>query len=80
MTAMAKISVSLEDALYERVRENAGSQGVSRWLADAAMARLRKEALLEVAREIALQTGGPFTDQELAEARRWLPSSSTQAR
>lgn len=80
MTAMAKISVSLEDDLYERVRENAGSQGVSRWLADAAMARLRKEALLEVAREIALQTGGPFTDQELAEARRWLPSSSTQAR
>lgn len=79
MSTMAKISVSLEDDLYNRIRENAGSQGVSRWLADAAAARLRKEALLEVAQEIALQTGGPFTDQELAEARKWLRSSSTQA-
>ena len=77
---MAKISVSLEDELYERVREKAGAQGVSGWLADAASAQLRKEALLAVAEEIAGETGGPFTDQELAEARKWLPSSSTRAR
>lgn len=80
MPRMAKISVSLEDDLYERVREHAGSQGVSRWLADAAAARLRKEALLAVTQEIAHETGGPFTDQERAEAREWLPSSSTPAR
>lgn len=80
MRRMAKISVSLEDELYERIREQAGSQGVSGWLANAAAARLRSEALLAVADEIALQTGGPFTDQELAETRKWLPSSSTPAR
>jgi hypothetical protein len=33
-----------------------------------------------VAEEIAHETGGPFTEQELSEARRWLPSSSTAAR
>lgn len=77
---MVKISVSLEDELYERVRDKAGSQGVSGWLANAAAARLRSEALLAVAEEIALETGGPFTDRELAEAHEWLPSSSTPAR
>jgi hypothetical protein len=76
---MAKISVSLEDDLYQRVRDAAGSDGVSGWLADAAAARLRANALRAVANEIALETGGPLTDDELNEARRWLPSSSTPA-
>lgn len=76
---MAKISVSLEDALFERVRHAAGSEGVSGWLAAAASARLRADALLAVAEEIAEQTGGPFSEQELNEARQWLPSSSTPA-
>lgn len=76
---MAKISVSLDDELYERVREAAGPVGVSGWLADAASARLRAEALLAVAHEIAALTGGPYTDDELAEAHGWLPSSSTAA-
>ncbi|MGA9876744.1 MAG: hypothetical protein WBQ21_13145 [Solirubrobacteraceae bacterium] len=76
---MAKFSVSLEDDLYQRVREAAGQEGVSGWLALAASARLRADALLAVANEIAHETGGPFTEQELEEARRWLPSSSTPA-
>jgi hypothetical protein len=76
---VAKISVSLEDELYARVREASGSEGVSGWLAAAASARLRADALRAVAEEIAQGTGGPFTDQELAQARRWLPSSSTAA-
>jgi hypothetical protein len=80
MCYMAKISVSLEDDLYGRVRNAAGSEGVSGWLAAAATARLRADALLAVAEEIAHETGGPFTEQELSEARRWLPSSSTAAR
>ena len=80
MYDMAKISVSLEDDLYGRVRDAAGSEGVSGWLAAAAAARLRADALLAVAEEIAHETGGPFTEQELSEARRWLPSSSTAAR
>jgi hypothetical protein len=77
---MAKISVSLEDDLYQRVRDAAGPAGVSRWLADAAAKTLRSNTLYAVANEIAAETGGPFTEDELSEARRWLPSSSTPAR
>lgn len=80
MADMAKISVSLDDELYRDVRDAAGAQGVSAWLAAAASARLRADALLAVAEEIAQETGGPFTEQELSEAREWLPSSSTAAR
>jgi hypothetical protein len=77
---MTKFSVSLEDGLYERVRDAAGPSGVSGWLADAAAARLRAEALSAVAEEIASATGGPYTEDELSEAARWLPSSSMPAR
>jgi hypothetical protein len=77
---MAKISVSLEDDLYQRVRDAAGADGVSGWLADAASTRLRADALRAAAEEIAASTGGPYTQQELSEARTWLPSSSTPAR
>jgi hypothetical protein len=76
---MAKISVSLEDHLYHQVRAAAGSDGVSGWLADAASARLRTDAMRAVAQEIADATGGPYTERELSEARKWLPSSSTPA-
>lgn len=76
---MAKISVSLEDGLYKRVRDAAGPGGVSGWLADAASARLRSDTLYAVANEIAAETGGPLTDDELSEARRYLPSPSTPA-
>ncbi len=76
---MAKISVSLEDDLYQRVRDAAGSDGVSGWLADAAATRLRADSLRAVADEIAEETGGPYTERELSEARKWLPSSSTPA-
>lgn len=76
---MAKISVSLEDDLYVRVREAAGPDGVSGWLAAAAAARLRSDALRAVGAEIAEATGGRYTERELSEARKWLPSSSTPA-
>lgn len=69
---MAKISISIDDDLYERLRVAAGTAGVSAWLAEAADARLRAEALHDVAAEIARATGGPFTDQELDEAGAWL--------
>jgi hypothetical protein len=74
-----KISISLEDELYRQVRDAAGSEGVSGWLATAAAARLRREALSLVAAEIADSTGGPYSEHELDEARTWLPSSSTPA-
>ena len=73
---MTKISISLEDDLYQQVRNAAGSDGVSGWLAAAAAARLRVDALRAVANEIAETTGGPYTEREISEAREWLPSSS----
>jgi hypothetical protein len=76
---MTKISISLEDDLYRQVRTAAGSDGVSGWLAGAAAARLRLDALRAVAEEIAEATGGPYTEHEIGEARGWLPSSSTPA-
>ncbi len=76
---MAKISVSLEEGLYRRVRQAAGPAGVSGWLAEAAATRLRADALRAAAQEIAETTGGPYTERELNEAREWLPSSSTPA-
>jgi hypothetical protein len=76
---VTKISISLEEDLYRRVQDAAGVDGVSGWLAAAAAARLRMEALRSVADEIADSTGGPYSDHEINEAREWLPSSSTQA-
>ncbi|HEY7952550.1 MAG TPA: hypothetical protein VID70_06130 [Solirubrobacteraceae bacterium] len=76
---MTKISISMEDDLYRRVRAAAGRDGVSGWLAGAASARLRADSLRAVSAEIAQATGGPYTAQELSEARKWLPSSSTPA-
>ena len=79
MACVAKISVSIDDELYARVREVAGPTGVSGWLADAAAARLRADALRAVAEEIAAETGGPLSEREREEARGWLHSSSTPA-
>ena len=76
---VAKISISLDDDLYQRVRRAAGKEGVSAWLAATAEARLRRDILREVAEEIAEETGGPITEQEREETRKWLFSSSTQA-
>lgn len=70
---VTKISISLDDELYERVRAAAGGGGISGWLADAAAARLRAQALLQVADEIATGSGGPYADHELAAARKCLP-------
>ncbi len=71
--AVTKISISLDDELYTRVRDAAGSGGISGWIADAASLRLRSEALVQVADEIAETTGGPYTEAERAAAREWLP-------
>jgi hypothetical protein len=70
---MTKISISLDDDLYARVRNAAGTRGISGWLAGAASLRLRSEALLAAANEIAESTGGAYTEDELADARTWLP-------
>lgn len=69
---MAKISISMDDDLYRRVRAAAGQKGVSAWLSDLAAARLRSDVLHEVAEEIAMETGGPITEEEIEETRKWL--------
>lgn len=74
---VAKISISLDDDIYQRVREVAGERGVSAWIAETAAARLRREVLREVVNEIVEETGRPITEREREEARRWLSSSST---
>jgi hypothetical protein len=79
ISPVAKISISIEDDLYRRVRNAAGSDGISGWLAGAASARLRADALRAVSAEIAEATGGPYTPSELERAGEWLPSSSTPA-
>lgn len=77
---MAKISISLDDDLYQRIRREAGEEGVSAWLAAAATKHLRSNILREVASEIAEATGGPFTEEEKAEARKCLYWYSTPER
>lgn len=77
IASMAKISISLDDDIYQRVREVAGDRGVSAWIAETAAARLRREVLREVVNEIVEETGRPITQQGREEARRWLSSSST---
>jgi hypothetical protein len=69
MILMTKISISLEDDLYRRVHDAAGPDGVSGWLAGAASARLRADALRAVSEEIAEATGSRYTAHELGEAR-----------
>ncbi len=38
---MAKISISLDDDLYQRLRMAAGKKGASAWLAEGTSARIR---------------------------------------
>ena len=79
LIVVAKLSISLDDDLYQRLRADAGDAGVSAWLAEAARLRLRAQALHDAATEIAEATGGPYSRRELDEADAWLRSSSTAA-
>ena len=80
----AKLSVSLDAELSDGVREAArkAGMGVSAWLAEAAAAKLRAEALSEFLDEWEAEHG-PFTAEELAQAEIQLgfrqPTSSAPA-
>jgi len=67
---VAKMSISLDAGLGEAVREAArrSGKGLSAWLAEAAEARLRSEAL-KVALDEWEAEYGAFTEEELAWAR-----------
>lgn len=76
-----KLSVSFDPDLGDAVREAAkrSGRGLSGWLAEAAAARLRSEALAEFLDEWQAEHG-KITDEELAKAAAelGLPSSSTR--
>jgi hypothetical protein len=64
-----KISISLESALSDKVRAAATKAGigVSTWLAEAAAAKLRAEALADFL-DVWQKEHGPITPQELVRA------------
>jgi hypothetical protein len=64
-----KISISLEPALSDEVRAAAmkAGIGVSTWLAQAAAAKLRAEALTDFL-DVWQKENGPITPQELSRA------------
>ena len=68
-----KFSVSFDPDLGDAIRAAAGRSGggISRWLADAAAAKLRSDALAEYLDEWEAEHGA-FTAEELARASRDL--------
>ena len=72
---VAKVTVSLDPAVAERARQDVAdgkAKSLSAWLNDAGRARVDDEDLAVVLAEVFDDTGGPLTEQELAEARQRL--------
>ena len=76
-----KLSISLDRQLGEDVRAAAERAGlsVSAWLAEAASARLRRDALAELLVDWQAEHG-PITAEELAKARAELGHPSRRRR
>jgi hypothetical protein len=66
------VTVSLPNDLHDRLTEVVGPRGLSAFLAEAAERMLNVRLTKLAADEIAAATGGPYTEQELAEADRLL--------
>lgn len=72
---VSKVTVSLDPAVAERARQDVAegkAKSVSAWLNDAGRARVDGEDLAVVLAELFDDTGGPLTEQELAQARQRL--------
>lgn len=72
---VSKVTVSLDPAVAERARQDVAegrAKSVSAWLNDAGRARADGEDLAVVLAELFDDTGGPLTEQELAQARQRL--------
>jgi len=72
---VSKVTVSLDPAVAERARQDVAegkAKSVSAWLNDAGRARADGEDLALVLAELFDDTGGPLTEQELAQARQRL--------
>lgn len=69
---VAKVTVSLDPAVAQRARQDVAdgkAKSVSAWLNDAGRARAEREDLAVVLADLFDDTGGPPSDDELAEAR-----------
>lgn len=72
---VSKVTVSLDPAVADRARQDVAegkAKSVSAWLNDAGRARADREDLAVVLAELFDDTGGPLTEQELAQARQRL--------
>lgn len=72
---VSKVTVSLDPAVAERARLDVAegkAKSVSAWLNDAGRARVDGDDFAVVLAELFDDTGGPLTEQELAQARRRL--------
>ncbi len=72
---VSKVTVSLDPAVAERARQDVAegkAKSVSAWLNDAGRARVDGEDLAVVLAELFDDTGGPLSEQELAQARQRL--------
>lgn len=67
----ARLAISVDADLAERIREAADGGTVSGWLADAAERKLRAQGLREVVADWQAEHG-PFTEAERHRARREL--------
>ncbi len=72
---VAKVTVSLDPAVADRARQDVAegkAKSVSAWLNDGGRARAEGEDLAIVLAELFDDTGGPLSEQELAQARQRL--------
>jgi hypothetical protein len=72
---VSKVTVSLDPAVAERARQDVAegkAKSVSAWLNAAGRARVEGDDLAVVLAELFEETGGPLTEQELAQARQRL--------
>ncbi|MHB1925058.1 MAG: hypothetical protein ACYCSJ_10225 [Acidimicrobiales bacterium] len=72
---VTKVTVSLEPAVAERARLDVAqgrAKSLSAWLNEAGRARVEGEDLAAVLAQLFDETGGPLTDEELAQARQRL--------
>ncbi len=72
---VTKVTVSLDPPVAERARRDVAegkAKSLSAWLNEAGRARVEGQDLAQVLAELFDETGGPLTEQELAQARKRL--------
>lgn len=78
---VSKVSISLDPVVAERAREDIAAgraKSLSAWLNEAGRARIERDDLSTVLAEIFHATGGPLSEQELADARAHLNQAQPQ--